>query len=87
LLFPQRCSVKEKGTDCFNPPNFVISILEEKGEYMIGVTCQTHKERVSEKLAQLQKDDKIPKGKLSFTELKGVGTDCIKASPDDRINL
>jgi len=39
-MLPIRCSVRENGKDCFNPPEFVISVLEEKQEYMVGVTCQ-----------------------------------------------
>ncbi len=46
-MLPIRCSVREKGKDCFNPPEFVISVLEEKQEYMVGVTCQKHREKVS----------------------------------------
>ena len=87
MLLPDRCSVKEKGKDCVNPPEFVISVLEENDEYMVGVTCLNHKERVSEKLIILQNEAKIPKGKIKFTELKSVGTDCVKSSPDDLIQL
>ncbi len=87
MLLPDRCSVKEKGKDCVNPPEFVISILEENDEYMVGVTCLKHKDRVSEKLQILQNEAKIPKGKIKFTELKSVGTDCVKSSPDDLIQL
>jgi len=79
MLLPDRCSVKEKGKDCVNPPEFVISVLEENDEYMVGVTCLKHKERVSEKLQILQNEAKIPKGKIKFTELKSVGTDCVNA--------
>jgi len=42
-MLPVRCSVRENGKDCFNPPEFVISVLEEKQEYMVGVTCQKHR--------------------------------------------
>ncbi len=87
MLLPDRCSVKEKGKDCVNPPEFVISVLEENDEYMVGVTCLKHKDRVSEKLQILQNEAKIPKGKIKFTELKSVGTDCVKSSPDDLIQL
>ncbi len=87
MLLPDRCSVKEKGKDCVNPPEFVISVLEENDEYMVGVTCLKHKDRVSEKLITLQNEGKIPNGKIKFTELKSVGTDCVKSSPDDLIQL
>jgi len=86
-MLPIRCSVREKGKDCFNPPEFVISVLEEKQEFMVGVTCQKHRENVSIKLENLQTKGKIPKGKIKFSALKSVGTDCIRSDPDDLIQL
>jgi len=86
-MLPIRCSVRENGKDCFNPPEFVISVLEEKQEYMVGVTCQKHREKVSEKLENLQTEGKIPNGKIKFSPLKSVGTDCIRSDPDDLIQL
>ena len=86
-MLPDRCSVKEKGRDCVNPPEFVISVTEKDDEYMVGVTCQKHKDRVSEKLIILQNEGNIPKGKIKFSELKSVGTDCVRSDPDDLIQL
>ncbi len=86
-MLPIRCSVREKGKDCFNPPEFVISVLEQKQEYMVGVTCNKHKEKVSVKLKNLQTEGKIPNGKIKFSPLKSVGTDCIRSDPDDLIQL
>ena len=86
-MLPDRCSVKEKGRDCVNPPEFVISVVENDDEYMVGVTCQKHKDKVSEKLTILQNENKIPKGKIKFSGLKSVGTDCIRSDPDDLIQL
>ena len=86
-MFPERCSVKEKGKDCVNPPEFVISITESHDEYMVGVTCQKHKDDVSEKITILQNEGKVPKGRIKFTELKAVGTDCVRTDPDDLIQL
>lgn len=87
FVLPTICSVKEKGRDCVNPPEFVISVAESGDEFMVGVTCQKHKDQVSQKLIILQNENKIPKGKINFTELKSVGTDCVKGSPDDLIQL
>ncbi len=85
-MLPDRCSVKEKGRDCVNPPEFVISIVD-KDEYMVGVTCQKHKKAVSEKISILQEQGKIPTGTINFSELKPVGTDCIRADSSDLIQL
>ena len=86
-MFPDRCSVKEKGRDCVNPPEFVISVKENKEEYMVGVTCNNHKKQVSEKILVLQKEGKVPQGKIHFSELRAVGTDCVRSDPDDLIQL
>lgn len=86
-MLPDRCSVKKEGKQCVNPPEFVISVVLDKDEYMIGVTCQKHKQAVSEKVKILQNEGKIPKGKVNFSGLKAVGTDCIKADPDDLIQI
>lgn len=86
-MFPDRCSVRERGKQCVNPPEFVISVLANDGEYMVGVTCQKHKEAVSDKIKILQGSSKIPKGKINFSGLKAVGTDCIRADPDELIQI
>ena len=86
-MFPDKCSVKEHGKPCVNPPEFVISVIVDDGEYMVGVTCLKHKDAVSGKISILQKEGKIPNGKINFTPLKAVGTDCINAKPDDLIQL
>ena len=86
-MLPDRCSVKHEGKGCVNPPEFVISVVSDDGEYMVGVTCNKHKEAVSGKLVALQSEGKIPKGKINFSGLKPVGTDCVKAGADDLIQL
>jgi len=86
-MLPDQCSVKEHGKQCVNPPKFVISVVVEKDEYMVGVTCQKHKSIVIGKLNILQNDGKIPTGKINFSELKAVGTDCVKGNPDDFIQI
>jgi hypothetical protein len=83
-MLPEKCSIKHKGRWCVNPPEFTISIISQNNdEYMVGVTCQKHKDVVHEKILSLQKEGKIPSGKINFTILKAVGTDCINAKPDD----
>jgi len=87
LLLPDRCSIKEQGRQCVNPPEFVISILSEKDEYMVGVACNKHRETIHQKLSELQKSGSIPQGQIKFETLKPVGTDCVKTDPDDLIQL
>lgn len=87
MLLPERCSVREKGRDCLMPPEFVISVKSEDGEYMVGVTCDSHKQMFGERLGQLQKEGKVPQGSIQFGELRPVGTACIKSDPEDLIQL
>ena len=87
MLLPDRCSVNEKGKSCLNPPEYVISVIVDEEEYMVGVTCLRHKNIVSGKLKTLQNEGKIPHGKISFSELRAVGTDCVRGNPDDLIQL
>lgn len=86
-MLPNRCSVKEEGKNCVNPPEFIISVVTENDEYMLGVICQRHKDTISQKLNILQNENKIPKGKIKFTNIKAVGTECIRSDPDKLIQL
>ena len=86
-MLPDKCSVKESEKQCVNPPEYVISIIVDTDEYMVGVTCQKHKQAVSEKVKILQNEGKIPNGKINFSTLKAVGTDCINAKPEDFIQI
>ncbi len=54
---------------------------------MVGVACHMHKSAVSGKILRLQERSEIPQGKIKFTKLKAVGTDCINAKPDDLIQI
>ena len=86
-MLPDRCSVKQSGRDCVNPPEFVVEIVHNSESYMVGITCEKNKNVVSVKIAELQKIGKIPEGKLEFQQLKSVGTDCVKGDPDALIQL
>jgi hypothetical protein len=86
-MLPDRCSVLEKGKQCVNPPEFIVSIISAKDEYMVGVTCDKHKQIVSGKIGILQNEGKVHDGKISFSPIKVVGTDCINANPDDFIQI
>ncbi|MDP6898844.1 MAG: hypothetical protein QF429_02315 [Candidatus Nitrosopelagicus sp.] len=82
-MLPDRCSVKQSGRDCVNPPEYVVEIVHNNDSYMVGITCEKHKDVVTVKIGELQKIGKIPEGILEFQKLKSVGTDCVKGNPDD----
>ncbi|GKS67247.1 hypothetical protein YTPLAS73_07940 [Nitrosarchaeum sp.] len=86
-MLPDRCSIVENGKQCVNSPEFVVSVVVDKDEYMVGVTCSNHKDIVSGKMHSLQNEEKIPRGKISFSPLKAVGTDCIHGDSDDFVQL
>lgn len=86
-MLPEQCSIREGGRDCNMPPQFVISVKSEDGEYMVGVTCKNHKKIFVEKLESLQVEGKVRSGSIHFTELSPVGTSCIKMDPNDLIQL
>jgi len=86
-MLPDRCSVLEGGKQCVNPPEFIVSIISDKDEYMVSVTCEKHKQIVSGKIGILQNEGKVQDGKINFSPLKAVGTDCIHADPDDFIQI
>jgi len=87
LLLPNKCSIRKGDTACVNPPEYLITIVSDNDEFMIGITFEKHKESVSLKISSLQNDGKIPKGTVKFENLKSVQTDCIRGDPDDLIQL
>ena len=86
-MLPDRCSVMKDGKQCVNPPEFIVSIIDDKDEYMVGVTCGRHKQVVSGKVGILQKEGKIHNGKISFSPVKAVGTACAHGDTDDFIQI
>ena len=77
----------EEGKQCVNPPEFVVSIVDDKDEYMVGVNCMKHKEIVSGKIKFLQNQGKIHDGKVHFSKVKAIGTDCIHGDADDLVQI
>ncbi|MFQ5475909.1 MAG: hypothetical protein ACE5DT_02635 [Nitrosopumilus sp.] len=86
-MLPDKCSVTEEGKQCVNPPEFIVSIIADKEEYMVGVTCEKHKQIVSGKIGILQTEGKVHDGKITFSPVKAVGTDCIHGDEDDFVQI
>ena len=72
---------------CINPPEYLITVVSNNDEFMLGITCEKHKSSVSSKIGPLQNDGKIPSGTIKFENLKSVQTDCVRGDPDDLIKL
>ena len=86
-MLPDRCSVSKEGKQCVNPPEFIVSVVDDKDEYMVGVTCGRHRQVVSGKIGYRQSEGKIHDGKVNFTTLKAVGTDCVHGDTDDFVQI
>jgi hypothetical protein len=86
-MLPDKCSVAEEGRQCVNPPEFIVSIVSGNDEYMVGLTCQKHKHIVSGKIGILQNEGKMHDGKVSFSPVKAVGTDCVHGDVDDFVQI
>jgi len=69
------------------PSRYVITVVSNNDEFMLGITCEKHKTSVFSKIKSLQSDGKIPNGTIKFENLKSVQTDCIRGDPDDLIQL
>ena len=86
-MLPDKCSITEQGKHCVDPPEFVVSVKVDEDEFMVGVTCKKHKQLVSKKIQILQGEGKILSGKVGFSPLKAVGTDCIHGNEEDFVQL
>jgi len=86
-MLPDKCSIRERNSDCVDPPKYVITVVSNNDEFMLGITCEKHKTSVFSKIKSLQSDGKIPNGTIKFENLKSVQTDCIRGDPDDLIQL
>ena len=86
-MLPDKCSIKEGVRDCVNPPEFVITVVSDNDEFMLGLTCEKHRTLVTSKIQSLQEQNKIPSGTIKFEDLKSVKTDCVRGDPDDLIQL
>ena len=86
-MLPDKCSVSRDGVPCPSPPEFIVSVANGKDEYMVGVTCGRCKQIVSGKIGLLQKEGKIREGKIVFSSVKAVGTDCIHGDEEDFVQI
>jgi hypothetical protein len=66
------------------PPEFIMEINDrENNKFMIGLTCSEHKQKLEERFVLLQKDKHLPEGKILFTNIKTIHTNCITGNQED----
>ena len=68
-------------------PSYVVSVASDQGEYMLAVVCDDHREALQGKLALMQQEEKIPRGKIRFESVKTVTTDCIVGMNEDYVDV
>jgi hypothetical protein len=54
---------------------------------MLAVVCDDHKSGIQSRLVALQKENRIPQGKIHFQPVKTVVTDCVMGINDDYVDL
>jgi len=55
-MLPDKCSISEGNMDCVVPPAYVITVVSNNDEFMLGITCEKHKTSVFSKIKSLQSD-------------------------------
>lgn len=87
MLLPERCSAKVDGEGCQLAPSYVVSVKAQEGEYMLAVVCEDHKAGIEARLVAMQRESRIPQGRISFQPVKAVVTDCIMGINEDYVEL
>jgi hypothetical protein len=69
------------------PPNEIVEIVDddnnENNKFMIGFACVDHRNILEKKFLLLQSKGLLPGGKVVFTTMKIIQTNCIKGTLDD----
>jgi hypothetical protein len=87
MLLPDHCSAKIDGEECLLTPTYIISVKSDESEYMLAVVCDDHKCIIEARLIALQKESKVPQGRLHFQLIKTVVTECVMGINEDYIEL
>jgi hypothetical protein len=87
VLLPESCSVKVDGVECKLPPTEVVSIQAKDGEYMVAVVCDDHRTGLEGRLRVLQKQGRVPEGKIHFQPVLPVVTDCVTGMEEDYVEI
>jgi hypothetical protein len=87
MHLPEHCSAKVDGQECQLAPSYVVSVKSHEGEYMLAVVCEDHKNGLETRLVAMQKESKVPQGKIRFQLVKAVVTDCVMGLNEDFVEL
>ncbi len=87
MPLPNHCTFHDKGKQCAIPPSFVLSLKNSDGEFMISAVCDDHLEDMKIFVNSLQKNNAFPLGLLMIQPVKIIGTNCIKGTKEDLIEI
>ena len=87
MLLPDHCSAKIDGEECLLTPTYIVSVKSDESEYMLAVVCDDHKCIIEARLIALQKESKVPQGRLHFHLIKTEVNECVMGINEDYIEL
>lgn len=87
MLLPEHCSARVDGVECMLAPSYVVSVQSSEGEYMLAVVCGDHRGGIEARLISMQKEKKIPQGRIQFQPVRAVVTDCVMGINDDYVDI
>lgn len=87
VLLPEACSIKVDGVECRLPPTYVVSVKSRDGEYMVAVVCDEHRDGLERRLAEMQRERRVPAGKVHFQPVRMVATDCVTGMEEDYVEI
>jgi hypothetical protein len=54
---------------------------------MLAVVCDDHRAGIEARLVAMQKENRIPQGRIHFQPVKAVVTDCVTGMNDDYVEI
>jgi hypothetical protein len=79
--------VRVDGLECRLPPTQVVSVQARDGEYMVAVVCDDHMVGLESRLRVLQKQGRVPEGRIRFQPVLPVVTDCVTGMEEDYVEI
>ena len=83
----QKLQVLEITLDKKTSTEGLIKIKLSEGEYMLAVVCEDHRNGIEARLVAMQKESKIPQGRITFQPVKMVTTDCVAGINEDYVDI
>lgn len=87
MPLPNHCTYHDEGKLCAMPPSSILSIKNSDGEFMISSVCDDHLEDMKILVKSLQMRNTFPSGSLIIQPVKVIGTNCIKGTEEDFIDI